>query len=716
MSRANPLMILTDENASTIKGIGGIVMKVYGSEEIRNVVLLGHGGVGKTTVAEAMAYASGAIKRRGKVQEGNTVSDYDPEEVKRGFSINASVIPIEWDGFKYNILDTPGYFDFVGEAREAAHIAEAGIIVVSAKSGVQVGTELAWEMLEERKTPRFIFVNGMDEEGADLVRVLQQLQDTFGKRIAPFQVPFKENGKFSGFVNVVKMEGRKYVNDRVESCPVPDSITEEIKPVRQMILETVAESSESLMERYFETEGEDFTLKEIQDALQAGIVSGDIVPVLCGVAANGTGIGVLMTSIGRYLPSPNTVHPTLEAENEKGEEIEVPCTQEGPMSAFVFKTVVDPFFGKITYFKVVSGILRAGDTVTNVNKGVQERLNHIYIPRGKEQIEVTELHAGDIGIVTKLAVTGTCDTLCGKGISIEFPPIAFPESLLCMAVMPKSKGDEEKISSGLSKLMEEDPTLKAKMDKETKQQQIFGIGDQHLDVTVNKLKNKFKLDVDLKAPKVAYRETIKGTARVQGKHKKQSGGHGQYGDVHIIFEPSGDMETPCVFEEKIFGGSVPKNYFPAVEKGLQECVQEGVLAGYPMVGVKATLVDGSYHPVDSSEMAFKMATSIAFKNGIPQAKPVILEPVSSVKITVDEAYMGDVIGDMNKRRGRVLGMTHQGKKQIIEAEVPTAEMFTYATDLRSMTQARGSFTMSFLRYEEVPRDVQEKIIAASKKE
>ena len=384
------------------------------------------------------------------------------------------------------------------------------------------------------------------------------------------------------------------------------------------------------------------------------------------------------------------------------------------MSAFVFKTVVDPFFGKITYFKVVSGVLKAGDMITNINKGVQERLNHLYIPRGKEQIEVSELHAGDIGIVTKLSVTTTCDTLCGKGIQIQYPPIQFPESLLCMAVMPKSKGDEEKITASLAKLMEEDPTLKTHLDKDTKQQEILGIGDQHLDVIVNKLKNKFKLDVELSSPKVAYRETIKGTARVQGKHKKQSGGHGQYGDVHIIFEPSGDLDTPVIFEEKIFGGSVPKNYFPAVEKGLQECVQEGVLAGYPMVGVKATLVDGSYHPVDSSEMAFKLATSIAFKNGIPQAKPVLLEPINSVKITVDESYMGDVIGDLNKRRGRVLGMTHQNKKQIIEAEVPAAEMFTYATDLRSMTQARGSFTMSFLRYEEVPRDVQEKIIAASK--
>ncbi len=690
-------------------------MKVYGSEEIRSVVLLGHGGVGKTTVAEAMAYASGVTKRRGKVSEGNTISDYDPEEVKRKFSINSAVIPIEWDGYKINVLDTPGYFDFVGEAREAMHVAEAGIIVVSAKAGVQVGTEIAWDMLEERKTPRFIFVNGMDEEGADLVKVLDQLQETFGKRIAPFQVPFKENGKFAGFVNVVKMEGRKYVNDRVEACEVPESIMDEIRPVRQMILETVAESSEELMERYFETEGEDFTLKEIQDALQEGIENGEIVPVLCGVAANGTGIGVLMTSIGRYLPSAKKVHPTLEAQNEKGETIQVPCSEEGPMSAFVFKTVVDPFFGKITYFKVVSGVLKAGDMITNINKGVQERLNHLYIPRGKEQIEVPELHAGDIGIVTKLSVTTTCDTLCGKGIQIQYPPIPFPESLLCMAVMPKSKGDEEKITASLSKLMEEDPTLKIHLDKDTKQQEIFGVGDQHLDVIVNKLKNKFKLDVELSSPKVAYRETIRGTARVQGKHKKQSGGHGQYGDVHIIFEPSGDLDTPVIFEEKIFGGSVPKNYFPAVEKGLQDCVKEGVLAGYPMVGVKATLVDGSYHPVDSSEMAFKLATSIAFKNGIPQAKPVLLEPINEVKITVDENYMGDVIGDLNKRRGRVLGMTHQGKKQLIEAEVPAAEMFTYATDLCSMTQARGSFTMSFLHYEEVPRDVQEKIIAAGKK-
>ena len=691
-------------------------MNVYGSDKIRNVVLLGHGGVGKTTVAEAMAFAAGVTKRRGKVTEGNTISDYDPEEVKRGFSIGASVIPLEWEGMKYNVLDTPGYFDFVGEAREAVRVADAAVIVVSAKSGVQVGTELAWDLLDEHKTPRFLFVNGMDDNEADLIRVLHQMEDVFGKHIAPFQVPIKEGGKFVGFVNVVNMQGRKFVNDKVEDCPVPAGMEDEIAPIRQMILETVAETDEELMMRYFETEGEDFTEEEIQNALQTGISTGEIVPVLCGVAANGTGINVLLSSIGQYFPAPTELHPTLEATDASGEKVTVKCADSEPLTAFVFKTVVDPFFGKITYFKINSGVMKTGDTVLNASKGAEERLNHIYIARGKEQIEVSELHTGDIGVVTKLASCQTGDTLCDKSVNVTFAPIDFPESLLCMAVKAKTKGDEDKISSGLNRLMEEDPTLKAVMDTETKEQQIFGIGDQHLDVVVNKLKNKFKLDVELVKPKVAYRETIKAKYRVQGKHKKQSGGHGQYGDVHIIFEPSGDMEKPYVFEEQVFGGSVPRNYFPAVEKGIAEAVTSGVLAGYPMVGLKATLVDGSYHPVDSSEMAFKTATSLAYKAGIPQCKPVILEPISEVKITVPEAYMGDVISDMNKRRGRVLGMTHQGKKQLIEAEVPTAEMFTYATDLRSMTQARGSFTMKFLRYEEVPHDVQEKIIAESTKE
>ena len=690
-------------------------MNVYGSDKIRNVVLLGHGGVGKTTVAEAMAFASGVSKRFGKVTDGNTISDYDPEEIKRGFSISSSVIPVEWNGYKYNILDTPGYFDFVGESREAVAVADAGIIVVSGKSGTQVGTEQAWDLLEQHQTPRFIFVNGMDDPEANMENVLDSLKEKFGSHIAPFQVPIREGGKFVGFVDIVKMQGRRFDNNKVVDCDIPGDMSSEVESVRETILEVVAEADEELMLRYFDTMGEDFTEEEILNALQTGIEQGTIVPVMCGVAANGTGISVLLDSISHYFPTASKRNPVNEGLDLAGNKVEISASDDAPTSLFVFKTVVDPFFGKVTYFKVKSGILKAGDTLANVGKDADERFNHIYVVRGKEQIEVPELHTNDIGVVTKLASAATCDTLCSKDTVIKYPAITFPESLLCMAVVPKAKGDEDKISSSLNRLVEEDPTLRTVNDAETKQQQLFGIGDQHLDVVVSKLKNKFKLDVELVNPRVAYRETIRGTYRVQGKHKKQSGGHGQYGDVHIIFSPSGE-DTPYVFEEQIFGGSVPKNYFPAVEKGIQECVQSGVLAGYPMVGVKATLVDGSYHPVDSSEMAFKLATSIAFKEGIPKCDPIILEPISSVKVTVPNDYTGAVMGDLNTRRGRVLGMEPLGKKQVIIADVPTAEMFSYATDLRSMTQARGEFTMSFARYEQVPFDVQKKIIEERAKE
>ena len=481
-----------------------------------------------------------------------------------------------------------------------------------------------------------------------------------------------------------------------------------------MILEAVASTDDELMMRFFD--GEEFTQDEIMNALWKGTVHGEIVPVLCGCANNGTGIPVLLNSITQYFPSAAQLHPTAEAEDEKGQTVEVACSDAGKFSGYVFKTSVDPFLGKITYFKVMSGCLKKDDPVVNVNKETDERLGRLYVMRGKEQLEVSELHAGDIGAVSKLNVTGTGDTLALKGYSVKYPAMEFAVPLMCMAVTPKNKGDEDKVSTSLAKIMEEDPTVRLVVDSEMKQQLLYGIGDQHLDVITNKLMNKFKIAIDLKKPKVSYRETIKGRAEVRGKHKKQSGGHGQYGDVLMVFEPSGDLSKPYVFEEKIFGGSVPKNYFPAVEKGVQECVKSGVLAGCPMVGLKATLIDGSYHPVDSSEMAFKTATQLAFKEGIPKANPVILEPIVAVHIVVDEVYMGDIMGDMNKRRGRVLGMEHSGKKQIIEAEAPMAEMFSYPTDLRSMTQGRGTFTMEFVRYEETSRDVMDKIIADSKKD
>ncbi|WP_113674695.1 elongation factor G [Vallitalea guaymasensis] len=690
-------------------------MKIYSSEQIRNVALLGHGGSGKTTLAEAMANVAGITKRQGKIEEGNTISDFDKEEIRRGFSINTSSIPIEWQDCKINLLDTPGYFDFMGEAKEATRVADSAIIIVSGKSGVEVGTEKAWEYAEEMEIPKMVFVTDMDDDQASLKNVLDQLKDIFGKSIAPFQVPIKEGEHFVGFVNVVKMQGRKFIKDHVEQCDIPEGMASELEPVREMILEAVAESDEELMEKYFE--GEEFTLEEIQSALHNGVIEGTIVPVLCGSGILNTGVQVLLNSIVKYMPAPKEEHTVVKGLNpDTEEEIEVTCDKDEPMSALVFKTIVDPYIGRLSLFRVYSGILKADSSYLNVNKEDSERISHIYVLRGKEQIEVKEIRAGDIGAVAKLSNTSTGDTLCDKKRPVKLKGIAFPESLACRAVFPKTKGDEEKISSGLHKLMEEDPTIKVVLDSENHQELLYGIGGQHLDVITSKLEAKFKVGVDLKKPKVPYRETIKKKVKVQGKHKKQSGGHGQYGDVHIEFEPSGDRETPYIFEEKIFGGSVPKNYFPAVDKGLQESVHHGVIAGYPVVGVKATLVDGSYHPVDSSEMAFKIATTQAFKKGMVEASPILLEPIVSVKVIVPDAYMGDIIGDLNKRRGRVLGMNPAKGKQEIIAEVPQSEMYGYSTDLRSMTQSRGLFTQKFERYDEAPMDVQEKVIEAKKNE
>ena len=689
-------------------------MEVYTAEQIRNVVLLGHGGVGKTTIVEQMAFASKATTRVGKISDKNTISDFDSEETKRGFSINMSLIPIEWKSsgkmHKINVLDTPGDFDFAGEVSEALRAAGAAVIVVSAKSGVQVGTELAWEKAEKAGLPCMIFVNSMDDPEANLERVLEELKEKFGNAIAPLQVPFKENGKFVGFVNVPKMQGRRFVGDRVTDCEIPAGMEDEIEPVHQMIMEAVASTDEELMEKFFMEEP--FTQEEIMNAIHKGIMSREIVPVLCGSAANGTGIGVLMSDICSYLPNPVQVRPSNKTVDGK----DVPCSDDEKFSSIVFKTSVDPFLGKISYIKVLSGVLHTNDVVYNVNREAEAKCGRVSVIRGKEQIEVPELHAGDIGVLSKLAVTQTGDTLAAKEFPVVYPGVEFAPSQMYMAIVPKNKGDEDKMNSGLNRIAEEDPTVRIVNDGEMKQELLYGTGEKHLDVTINKLKNKFKVEVELKKPKVSYRETVRGRYEIRSKYKKQSGGHGQYGDVNIIFEPSGDMSKPYVFEEQVFGGSVPKNYFPAVEKGIQESVGAGVLAGYPVVGLKATLTDGSYHPVDSSEMAFKTATSMAFKDGVPKAKPVILEPIVNVKVLVNEEYMGDIMGDMNKRRGRVLGMEHQGSKQLIECEVPMSEMFSYTADLRSMTQGRGTYTLEFARYEETTPDVQAKIIEEAKKE
>ena len=685
-------------------------MKSYAADKVRNVVLLGHSGSGKTTYAEAALFFSGATKRFGKVDEGNTVSDYDPEEIRRKVSISTSVLPVEWQDTKINFLDTPGYFDFVAESKLAMSVADTALIMVSAKSGVEVGTEKAWEYTEEMHLPRIFFVNQMDDENADFERTLADMRVKFGESVAPLQIPFNDaDGKFVGFINLIKRDARKKVDGKLQPCEMPEDKKDEVEVLRSMLVEVAAESSDELMEKFFNDI--ELTEEEIYDGLKYGIENNTIAPVMCGSATLGYGVKLLLNTIVRFTPPANEAKPNFHAFHN-GEKVVYCSTDDERFSAFVFKTIADPYIGRLNLFRVMTGKLDASMSVYNEEKDTVEKVGHLYVIRGKEQIEVSELHSGDIGALAKLSNTSTQDTLSLKEANIVIPKISLPESVLCMAIQPKGKGDEDKLSAALSKIREEDPTIKMEVNKETKQTLIYGIGEQQLDVMVNKLKNKYKIEVELKDPIIPYRETIKSKTSVRGRYKKQSGGHGQFGDVVMEFEPSGDLSVPYVFEEKIFGGSVPKQYFPAVEKGLQECVQSGVLAGYPVVGLKATLTDGSYHPVDSSEMAFKMATSVAFKEGVPQAKPTILEPIEHVEVLIPEKYMGDIMGDINKRRGRILSMDAVGNKKCIVAEVPTAEMHKYATDLRSLTQSRGDYRHHFERYEEAPMEIQKKIIAA----
>ena len=685
-------------------------MKNYASNRVRNVVLLGHSGSGKTTYSEAALYYSGATKRFGKVEDGNTVSDYEAEEIRRKVSINTSVIPVEWQDTKINFLDTPGYFDFAAEVKLAMNVADTGLIMVSAKSGVEVGTEKAWEYCEEMHLPRIIFINQMDDENADFEKTLADLRKNFGKAVAPLQIPFNdENGNFIGFINLIKRDARKKVNGKLEKCEMPEDKKDQVEVLRSMLIEVAAESSEELMEKFFNDE--ELTEEEIYDGLQVGIANHSIAPVMCGSATLGYGVKLLMNTIVRF------TLPAIEAKANfhafhDGKEVVYCSSDDERFSAYVFKTIADPYIGRLNLFRVMTGKLDTTMSVYNEEKDTVEKVGRIFVVRGKEQIEVDELHSGDIGALAKLSNTSTQDTLSLKDANIIIPKIALPGSVLCMAIKPKGKGDEDKLSAALTKIREEDPTIKMEVNPETKQTLVYGVGEQQMDVMVQKLKAKYKIEVDLTDPIIPYRETIKAKASVRGRYKKQSGGHGQFGDVVMEFEPSYDTTTPVIFEEKIFGGSVPKQYFPAVEKGLQECVQSGVLAGYPVVGLKATLTDGSYHPVDSSEMAFKMATSVAFKEGIPQAKPVILEPIEHVEVLIPDKYMGDIMGDITKRRGRILSMDAVGMKKCIVAEVPTAEMHKYATDLRSMTQSRGEYRHHFERYEEAPMEVQKKIIEA----
>ena len=690
-------------------------MNVYGTSQIRNIVLLGHGGAGKTTVAEALALITGVTKRMGKVTDGSTISDYDKEEIKRQFSISTSLIPLEYEGesgpIKINLLDTPGYFDFVGEVEEAISVADAAVIVVNCKAGIEVGTEKAWELCEKYNLPRLFFVTNMDDDHASYRELVLKLETRFGRKIAPFQLPIRENEKFVGFVNVVKMKGRRFteLSNYVE-CEIPDYVEKNLGIAREALMEAVAETSEEYMERYFS--GEEFTQEEISNALRSHVIEGNIVPIMLGSGINCQGFSVLLQAFDKYFPSPDR-YECIGVDVSTGERFTAKYDDNVSLSARVFKTIVDPFIGKYSLMKVCTGTLKPDSVIYNVNKDAEEKIGKIYVLRGKEQIEVNQLKAGDIGAVAKLSVTQTGDTIALKSAPIVYhkPEISTPYTY--MAFRAANKGEDDKDAGALAKMMEEDLTLRVIGDPENRQSLLYAIGDQQLEVVSSKLQARYKVDIVLEKPKFAFRETLRKKVKVQGRHKKQSGGHGQFGDVWMEFEPSGDLQIPYVFEEKIFGGSVPKNYFPAVEKGLQECVQKGPLAGYPVVGLKATLVDGSYHPVDSSEMAFKMATILAFKKGFMDAGPVLLEPIASLKVTVPDKFTGDVMGDLNRRRGRVLGMNpdHKGK-QIIEADIPMSELYGYNTDLRSMTGGIGTYEYEFARYEQAPGDVQKKEVEA----
>lgn len=686
-------------------------MKQYLAARIRNIALTGHSDSGKTSLAEALLFKAGASDRLGKTSEGNTICDFDPEEIKRKVSVCTAVAPFAWGSTKINLIDTPGLFNFAGEAAQGVRAAESLLIAVSGKSGVDVGTEKAYKMAKDLSKATLFFVSKLDVEHSDFYKVFEELKSTFGPSVCPIVVPYVEDQQVKCYINLIDMKAYTY-DDKGEAHEVdmPD-FGHRLDGLTAAVSEAVAETDESLFEKYFS--GEKFTRDEIIRGVHTGVTNGSISPVLCGCSTNLQGIDMLLDCIVDLLPSPWEKGAEVAVDAE-GEPVEVPCTDEAPLAAYVFKTIADPFVGKLSYVKVISGKLAADSAPINSRTGQPERLGKIIYIRGKKQEDTAYITAGDIGAVTKLAATETGDALCDPKKVLSFDPIHFPHPCLTMAIKAEAKGDEAKIASALQRLMEEDPTLAYENNAETHQQLISGLGEQHLDVLVSKLKNKFGVSVSLEVPRVAYRETIRKKVKVQGKHKKQSGGHGQFGDVWVEFEPT--VGDDLVFEEKVFGGAVPKSFFPAVEKGLQDCVKHGVLAGYPVVGLKATLVDGSYHPVDSSEMSFKMAASLAYKAGMPQASPVLLEPIGNLKVYVPDSNTGDIIGDLNKRRGRVLGMNPANDGlQEIEADVPMSEMSDFATAIRSMTQGRGYFTLEFARYEQLPSNLEAKVIEEAKK-
>lgn len=670
-------------------------MRTYHAGEIGNVAVLGHSGCGKTSIVEAIAYRSGITNRIGNINEGNTISDYSEEEINRKSSVNLSVVPVEWNNCKINLIDVPGIFDFVGECEAALSVCESALIIVPSSSGISAGTKQA--MFKAKDKAKIIYVNGLDNPSSDYQTKLQQLKDTYGKAIAPIQVPIMDNNKMIGYVNVAKMEGRIFDGDQTKKTDIPKELMAEIQPIKEMIDEAVANTSDELLEKYINEEP--FTKEEISLALRKGVMERTLIPVLCGT--DQIGIQIILNSMVAFFSAAGDMTNSLIVKNiDKNEEEIIGYDENLPASIFIFKTIADPFIGRTSLFKVVTGTVYSGTSLYNVKAKEVERVTKLYQPRGKELIEVDCLHAGDIGAITKLSYSKTNDTLCIAGYQIIVPEIQFSTPYYGKAIVPLGKSNEEKIANAINKLLEEDPTLKFIANPETKQQCIYGIGDIHLDTMLTKLKNKFKVETKLEDIKIPYRETIKKSVTQRTRFKKQSGGHGQFGEVEITFEPTYDYNQSYIFEEKVFGGAVPKSYFPAVEKGLIESVKSGVLAGYPVLGIKATLIDGSYHNVDSSEMAFKTATSMCFKEAIPKAAPALLEPYMKMKVIVDEQYTGDIMSNFNTKRARVIGsdVLDDGLIKIV-AEAPMSEVMNYAVDLRSITQGQGVFEMEFLDYE-----------------
>ena len=685
-------------------------MKQYTSEHIKNVALAGHGNAGKTSLAEALLFLSGATDRLGKTSEGNTVCDFDAEEIRRVSSVSTAVAPLEYKNTKINLIDTPGLFDFEGGFREGIRPAESVLICVSGKSGVSVGTEKAYEQATKNAKAHMFYVSKLDRESADFYKVLEELKSTFGPTVCPLVVPYVEERKVVCYINLIDMKAYEYDEQgKATEVAMPDT-GHRLDGLIAAISEAVAESDEQLFEKYFS--GEQFTREEMIQGIRVGVKNGNITPVICGSALTLAAVDLLLDLMDELLPNASEASAEF-ASDESGETIAVECNAEQPFASYVFKTVADPFVGKISYVKVVTGTLKSDTPLFNMRTGQPERMGKLVFLHGKKQEDTPSVCAGDICAITKLASTLTGDTLCDPKRKLTFEEIGFPKPCYSMAIRPKAKGDEAKIAQGLAKLIEEDPTLSFEINNETHQQILSGLGEQHLEVAMSKLRDKFGVDMDLEPPKVAYRETIRKKVKVQGKHKKQTGGHGQFGDVWIEFEPCDSEEL--VFAENVFGGAVPRNFFPAVEKGLRDSAQRGVLAGYPVVGLKATLVDGSYHPVDSSEMAFKTAASLAYKAGLAEASPVLLEPIGELHAVIPDANTGDLMGEVTKRRGRVLGMNpvSDGVQEII-AEVPMAQMHDFTTYLRSTTQGRGSFELNFVRYEQVPSNLEASIIEAAK--